>query len=92
MPETERLQLGGLAMNVNNNGPRDLLIEQVASAWRPRNRDGVIQGHPAWFDLDEADRIAVYEVTVLLRQIEVALDPHGLSSTGHVVLQRIRGE
>lgn len=92
MSETERLQLGEQVMNVENTDPRDLLIEQVTSAWRPRDRDGVIQGHPAWFDLEDSDRIAAYEATVQLRQIEAALDPHGLSSTGHVVLQRIRGE
>jgi len=79
-------------MSVNNNRLRKTLIEQVTSAWRPRDRDGAIQGHPAWHDLDESDRMAAYEATVLLRQMEAALDPQGLSSTGHVILRRIQGE
>lgn len=65
------------------------LVEQALSAWRPRRRDG-IGGHPAWHDLGEEGRLAVYEETVRLRQVEAALDPQGLSSTAHAVLDRIR--
>jgi hypothetical protein len=68
----------------------DLLIEQVTSAWRPRNRDGRIEGHPAWHDLSEHDRAQAYEATTILRRLEAALDPDGLSSTARRVLTRIR--
>lgn len=67
------------------------LVEQALSAWRPRRRDGIIGGHPAWHDLGEEGRLAVYEETTRLRQMEAALDPEGLSSTAHAVLARIRG-
>jgi len=79
-------------MNNDKNNASPFLIEQVISAWRPRDRDGVIRGHPAWHDLNDADRQAAYEATLRARQIEAALDSRGLSSTGKMVLQRIRGE
>lgn len=67
------------------------LFERVLSAWRPRDRDGVILGHPAWFDLDDGDREAAFEATLRARQLEAAMDPRGLSSTGKAVLRRIQG-
>lgn len=70
---------------------RDSLVEQVASAWRPRSLDGDVQAHPAWHDLDVAGRDEAYEVSLALRTLESALDPQGLSTTGHAVLARIRG-
>jgi len=73
----------------DTGGNRDLLIEQVTSAWRPRDRDGRIEGHPAWHDLSENGRVAAYEATAILRRIEAALDPQGLSSTGRTVMSRI---
>ena len=69
---------------------RDELVEQVASAWRPRNVDGELQAHPAWHDLDEAGREAAYAATLTMRAFEAALDPQGLSTTAHAVLARIR--
>ena len=71
-----------------NRSTRDL-IEEALGAWRPRDRSGAAQGHPAWFDLEPADRARVYEETVRLRALEAALDPEGLSSTGHAVMNRI---
>ncbi len=65
------------------------LVEQALTAWRPRRRDG-IGGHPAWHDLGEEGRVRAYEETGRLRQMEAALDPRGLSSTAHAVLDRIR--
>lgn len=67
----------------------DQLIEETLTAWRPRAPDGGLRGHPAWHDLDPADRVKAYQETVRLRQLEAALDPDGLSSTGHAVLRRI---
>jgi hypothetical protein len=67
----------------------EALIEQVTSAWRPRDVDGGPRPHPAWHDLDEAGREEAYEETVRLRALEAGLDPRGLSSTGRAVLARI---
>lgn len=67
------------------------LIEQVVSAWRPRDLDGGVRAHPAWFDLDEEARQEAFEETVHQRAIEAALDPEGLSGTARAVLARIRG-
>ncbi len=72
-----------------NRHTRDL-VEQALSAWRPRRR-GAVGGHPAWHDLDADGRRLVFEETERLRAMEAALDPNGLSSTGHTVLARIRG-
>ena len=69
---------------------RERLIEQAASAWRPRGMDGT-RPHPAWADLDLAGRREAYEVARLARRLEAALDPDGLSATGHAVLARLRG-
>ncbi|MHC5114404.1 MAG: hypothetical protein ACYTGP_08265 [Planctomycetota bacterium] len=75
-----------------NGDDRDaMLVEQVAAAWRPRDRDGGVRWHPVWADLDEAGRREVFEVTGRLRAMEAALDPRGLSGTGREVLRRIRG-
>ena len=67
------------------------LVEEALSAWRPRAADGGLRGHPAWHDLDAAGRQRVFDETLLLRQIEAALDPEGLSTTGRAVLARILG-
>lgn len=67
------------------------LIEQVLSAWRPRGRDGGLRAHPAWHDLRPDERRRAHDEAAVLRQLEAALDPDGLSSTAHAVLARIRG-
>ncbi len=73
-----------------NGDDRDgLLIEQVTSAWRPRDREGRIQWHPAWADLDEAGRTEAFNVTRRLREMEAALDPRGMSTTAREVFRRI---
>jgi hypothetical protein len=72
--------------------PEELdLLEETAGAWRPRDRSGAVKGHPAWHDLDDTARRRAFVETTRLRALEAALDPDGLSSTGHAVLQRIRG-
>lgn len=67
------------------------LLEEALGAWRPRDLDGAVRGHPAWHDLDDAARRRAYAETTRLRALEAAIDPDGLSSTGHAVLRRIRG-
>ena len=68
---------------------RDVLIEQVASAWRPKGPDGEVRTSPAWHDLDESGRREAFAVAFELRQIEAALDPDGLSATARNVLAAI---
>lgn len=70
---------------------RERLIEEVASAWRPRGPDRGSRSHPAWHDLDAAGRAEAFEVTAAQRAMESALDPRGLSATARAVLSRVRG-
>lgn len=76
---------------MTSNDERELLIEQVVSAWRPEDRDGGVRAHPAWHDLDESGREEAARRAVQARRMEAALDPDGLSATARVVLQKIRG-
>lgn len=68
----------------------DLLIEQVAGAWRPTAGDELAY-HKAWHDLDAAGRERAFERARALRTAEAALDPDGLSTTARAVLARLRG-
>ena len=68
---------------------RDTLIEQAAGAHRFRDGHGRVLAHPAWADLDEAGRVEAFERALIVRRLEQALDPAGLSATAHVVLARI---
>jgi hypothetical protein len=68
---------------------RDALIEQLAGAHRFRDGHGRVLFHPAWADLDEAGRVEAFERALIVRRMEKALDPKGLSATAHVVLGRI---
>jgi hypothetical protein len=70
---------------------RELLVEKVVSAFRPRRPGGGVSAHPAWHDLDEAGRAEAYEAARVSRRLEAALDGDGLSSTARAVLGRIRG-
>jgi hypothetical protein len=67
----------------------DLLIEQVAGAWRPET-DDELRYHKAWHDLDAAARTRAFARAHALRPIEAALDPDGLSTTARAVLARLR--
>ncbi len=73
-------------------GPTDddqeLLIEQVAGAWRPDAGDE-LHYHKAWHDLDGDGRAAAFERARTLRSMEAALDPEGLSTTARAVLAKI---
>lgn len=69
-------------------GDDELLIEQVASAYRPPSRDE-LRYHPAWHDLGPDARERAFARARELRQLEAALDPDGLSTTAHAVLARI---
>ena len=69
--------------------PRDLLIEQAASAFRERNAAGMILPSPAWWDLAPQDRDALYAIQAESRIIERALDPAGRSATVRAVMERL---
>jgi hypothetical protein len=71
--------------------PSDPLVDAACTAWRPRDPRGGLRAHPAWHDLDASGREEVYEATRVLRELEAALDPEGLSTTARAVLARIRG-
>ncbi len=72
-----------------SDDPKDLLIEQAASAFRERNREGRILPSPAWWDLADDDRDALYSSQVESRLIERALDPMGMSATVRAVMGRL---
>lgn len=72
------------------NDDRERLLEEVTTAWRSGG-DAGLRYHPAWHDLDEEGRREAFERTALLRQLESALDPDGLSSTGRRVMALIGG-
>ena len=67
----------------------ELLVEQVATAWRPPVRDE-LRYHPAWHDLGSEGRARAFERARALRSLEAALDPEGLSTTARAVLARIQ--
>ncbi len=68
----------------------ETLIEQVVGARRERDRDGRVKSHPAWHDLDAAERVEAFEAARLQRAMEAALDADGLSTTVKAVLARIQ--
>lgn len=68
----------------------ELLIEAVASAHRDHGADGVAS-HPSWHDLEAPARARAFEVARVMRELEAAMDPAGVSATGRSVLARIRG-
>ena len=79
---------GGEGGEGGDERDEDLLIEQVASAHRPRAREE-LRYHPAWHDLDAKGRIRAYELGRALRKLEAVYDSDGLSQTAQAVLARI---
>ncbi len=70
---------------------RELLIEAITSAFRPRDPiTGEVRGHAAWHDLDAPGRVEAYSRTIAARELEAALDPEQLSTTARLVLARIQ--
>ena len=70
---------------------RETLIEEAATAWRPRDAEGRVLPHPAWADLDAAGRVEAFDAARGLRALEAALDARGRSTTARAVLARIEG-
>ena len=67
---------------------KELLIEAVASAHRPRPLVD-LRYHPAWHDLDAEGREKAADLARALRKVEAAMDPEGLSTTTRAVLARL---
>lgn len=67
------------------------LLAAASSAWRPRDRAGMVAAHPAFLDLGDEGRVRLHEVVEQLRVIEAGMDAEGLSATGRAVLGRVRG-
>ena len=67
------------------------VMERALSSFRERDALGRIRWAPAWYDLSERDRAALYEESLVARRLEAALDGDGLSTTARTVLDRITG-
>ncbi len=74
-----------------SDDPKEMLIEQAASAFREQNAQGRILPSPAWWDLADEDRDTLYARQLECRIIERSLDPAGLSATVRAVIERLRG-
>ena len=74
-----------------NGDPMGILVEQAVSAFRERSASGRILASPAWWDLAEEEREALFERQIDSRRVERALHPGGLSSTVRTVLGRLGG-
>ena len=72
-----------------NATERVMLIEEAASAWRPRTPDGATLAHPAWADLDPAARQDAYEAALVMRVLEAALDREEYSTTVRAVVEAL---
>jgi hypothetical protein len=68
----------------------DLLVEEVLSPRRTRDREGRLQPPPAWWDLPPDALDDVFREATAARRLEAALDPQGRSGTVKAVLERIR--
>jgi hypothetical protein len=71
---------------------REMLVEEAASAWRPRTPDGQTLAHPAWADLDAAGRRESFEDALVMRVLEAALDADGYSTAVRSLAARIAGD
>jgi hypothetical protein len=65
-----------------------MLIEEAATAWRPRAADRTLE-HPAWADLDPGARNAAFNEALVMRVLEAAIDPDGYSTTVRAVERAI---
>ena len=71
---------------------RDGLIEATTTTHRARDPfTGRAQSHPAWHDLDEGGRLRAFDESIVLREMEAALDPGGLSTTARAIVARLAG-
>ena len=68
---------------------RDDLLEAALSPHRDRDAEGRLRNSPAWWDLDPASRARLFELQLLQRGLEQALDDEGVSATARAMLRRI---
>jgi hypothetical protein len=77
-------------MTTPTDPPDETLLEAATTAFRGRDPGGPLRFHPAWYDLDDAGRVAAFDATVRARRLEAAIDPAGLSTTARAVLAALR--
>src|SRR5690606_37127399 len=78
VPAARRRRPGlGAGMSADHDDDRDeaALIEEVAGSFRPRD-PRTLAALPAWHDLSPDGREEAYRLSVELRALEAALDPH----------------
>jgi hypothetical protein len=71
---------------------KEMLVEEAASAWRPRTPDGRTLEHPAWADLDVSGRREAFEAALVMRAVEAAVDADGYSAGVRALAGRIAPE
>lgn len=64
------------------------IVEAATSAYRARGPEGLVVSG-AWADLTAEERVEVFERAVVVRTMEAAADPEGLSAAARAVLGRI---
>ena len=74
-----------------NAREREILLEAAASAHRESDREGRIQAPPSWWDLPADAREELFELQVVTRELERAVDRVGASGTVRAVMARIMG-
>lgn len=79
-------------MSASRRDPtHDLLVEEILSPRRTRDREGRLQPPPTWWDLPPELLDDVFRETRVARRVEALLDPEGRSGTVKAVMERIRG-
>ncbi len=68
----------------------EALLAEATSPIRGRDAAGTVREHRAFRDLPAAHREALFQETALLRRMEAALDPDGLSQTARELLRLLQ--
>jgi hypothetical protein len=74
---------------MNRERELDSLIEAAVTPYRELDVEGRIVPPPAWWDLPEEARGALFARQLLTREMERAADPAGQSGTVRAVLVRL---
>ena len=70
--------------------PKEILIEQVVSAYRERTTYGRILPSPAWWDLPPESRDDLFLQQLQSRIVERVFSSDGISTTVRSVLNRLK--
>ena len=79
-----------LGMTSQKIKKESLTIEAASTAFRERDVEGRLVASAAWWDLSPEGREAAFELQLVSRRLERAVDPGGLSTTGRAVLGRMK--